>query len=231
MLITVDTGELHGLLTDLRSACTGPRLDGFAGIGPAVTPHTDGQRVLVGISTDRYRAAMAYLPAHQDDRGEPSTGRDGPGEHLLDIQQVKSTLAALKGQSGPTRLHTRPEGTLRIAMPNGECLALQTADLSRFPRIARLMTMPGTDVDHRDSPARLDPRWLESFCAIAKRRSQELHLHRRRDAQAVTVTIGERYRALLTAARDTEPSGQPCPVFNIPTPPAAETSPAAEPAA
>jgi hypothetical protein len=207
-VITVDATELAGLLTDLkRTACTDRRLDGYAGVALTLTRHHDEGLVLAGASTDRFRAGMAYVPIH-DVLG-------GLSEHLLTLDHLKDTLARLKGESGQVSLESNP-GKLALESAGDGRAVFDTPSLSRFPRIASLMTNPGRDIDHRDVPARLDARYLESFVAIAKRRGERVRLHRNSDGRMVNVFIGEAYRGALMACGPIEQADSECPAFDFP---------------
>jgi hypothetical protein len=210
-MITINAAELAGMLTDLkRTACTDRRLDGYAGVALTLTRHHDGRLVLATASTDRFRAGMAYVPVH---------GGGGLGEHLLTLDHIKDILARLKGESGQVGIEGN-HGKLALESGGDGRVVFDTADLSRFPRIASLMTNPGRDIDHRDVPARLDPRYLESFVAIAKRRGERVRLHRNSDGRMVSVFIGEAYRGVLMAAGPIEQADPECPAFDIPAHPA-----------
>jgi hypothetical protein len=185
MAITVKATELIGMLTDLVRT-TSPD-DTLLTAVQLFGADNGGSTVLVGYSTDRYVMGQAWAPAEDGGGLEPSP---------VQARELATVMAVLK----PWRTQVWADVTLaregddKLAFEcNGtRFVATVLLDVA-FPKASRLLTMP----DEAGQTIAYQPKNMEKFTAIARRRKEELTLTPAVATRGTQVHIGAQYRGVI----------------------------------
>jgi hypothetical protein len=197
--LTVGPAALHELLADLlRTAGTDYTLPMLYGVLLQVEPKDDNASALVGTSTNRFVLGQAST----DTNGRMQTT-------FLALDRVKQLLNILKPYSRSNDMRcevTRAADAMTVRLPGDIFLpelsvTLPIADMSPdFPKVGHLLPKP-EDATPGGQVA-FNPRYLSTFCAIAKGRNTEVRMVPGASDKPQLVLIGDSYRALIMPVRN-----------------------------
>lgn len=208
-LLTVDGGDLIGLLTDLRrTASDDYTLPMINGVHLHVA-HRDGVGYLVGTSTNRYVLGQAHVPASGK---MPETFI--PGDALSQLLSIAPRSLRKGGSMCEVRAKDNLVTISAAGLPGLSNLALtfeRRAESDFVKRTHELLDpAPGESTDQVE----IDPRWLGVFLQIARSRREKVRFRLVGVNKQIVVQIGDRYRGVLMPVRSER--RHDVPVFTLP---------------